>query len=149
MEILIVEEAADKQGIYVRSGGLCNFGGIATYLKFTERELRAAYARGHRCNKPMILVEGRATGVVRISMDAMSIREDIDKFISFAQETYIGNCLRSSLETFEKHPAVVATSDAINEKAMQYLARRNHQGPVQSRRGRSWFRKTVHFCADR
>ena len=84
-----VEEAADRRGIYVRSGSLCNPGGVAKYLKWTPNDMRAAFATGHRCSNPTQSVLGRSTGVVRLSLGAMSTSGDIKTFIRFAEETYI------------------------------------------------------------
>ncbi|OBW65718.1 MAG: Uncharacterized protein AUREO_042220 [Aureobasidium pullulans] len=38
----VIEELADNEGIYVRSGSLCNPGGIATYLGYTPQDLKLA-----------------------------------------------------------------------------------------------------------
>jgi molybdenum cofactor sulfurtransferase len=84
-----VEKEADKQGISVRSGSLCNPGGIATYLKWSPKELRAAYDEGHRCSEPLAQVFGKPIGVVRVSLGAMSSDEDIEKFVTFVRETYL------------------------------------------------------------
>lgn len=84
-----VEEAADDQNIYVRSGSLCNPGGVATYLNWSPAEMRAAFAAGHRCSHPTQVVHGKATGVVRVSMGAMSTSADVNGFINFLKETYL------------------------------------------------------------
>lgn len=84
-----VESAADSEKIYVRSGAMCNAGGIATYLKWSAENLRGAYEHGHRCNRPIALMEGRATGVVRISLGAMSSKGDVDSFLGFVGRVYI------------------------------------------------------------
>jgi len=47
------------------------------------------YSRGHRCNKPILKVDGRATGAVRISMGAMSTRQDVETFLSFIYRKYV------------------------------------------------------------
>lgn len=84
-----VEAAADDQNIYVRSGSLCNPGGVATYLNWSPAEMRAAFAAGHRCSHPTQIVHGKATGVVRVSMGAMSTSADVNGFINFLKETYL------------------------------------------------------------
>jgi molybdenum cofactor sulfurtransferase len=84
-----VERAADAQNIYVRSGSLCNPGGMATYLEWTPTDMKAAFAAGHRCSKPTELVDGRATGVVRASLGAMSTASDVRALISFLRATYV------------------------------------------------------------
>lgn len=83
------EKEADRQGIYVRSGSLCNPGGIATNLQWSPKELREAYAEGHKCSEPLAEVMGRALGVVRVSLGAMSNDEDCERLVRFVKETYI------------------------------------------------------------
>lgn len=51
-----VEALADQRHIFVRSGGLCNPGGIASFLRLEPREMKRAYSAGHRC--------GHATQIV-------------------------------------------------------------------------------------
>lgn len=84
-----VEEAADERQIYVRSGSLCNPGGVATYLEWSPAEMRAAYAGGHRCANPQQIVFGKATGVVRVSLGAMSVASDVTTFLDFLEEVYV------------------------------------------------------------
>lgn len=84
-----VEEAADERQIYVRSGSLCNPGGMASYLGWSPSEMRAAYAAGHRCSHPTQLMFGRPTGVVRVSLGAMSTERDVRTFLNFMEEVYM------------------------------------------------------------
>ncbi|KAL2354971.1 pyridoxal phosphate-dependent transferase [Cryomyces antarcticus] len=84
-----VEKAADEQQIYVRSGSLCNPGGVATYLKWTPPEMRAAFAAGHKCSNPTQVVKGKSTGVVRVSLGAMSTRADVETLLDFMRQTYV------------------------------------------------------------
>ncbi|KAI6792944.1 PLP-dependent transferase [Hortaea werneckii] len=85
-----VEEAADERNIYIRSGSLCNPGGVATYLEWSPAEMKAAYAAGHRCSNPTQIMLGKATGVVRASLGAMSTAADVQNFLKFIQEVYVG-----------------------------------------------------------
>lgn len=84
-----VEEAADARNIFVRSGSLCNPGGVATYLKWSPAEMRAAFAAGHRCSHPTQVMLGKPTGVVRISLGAMSTVADVLAFVHFLDEVYV------------------------------------------------------------
>ena len=83
-----VEKTCDAHGIYVRSGSLCNPGGVATYLGWTPADMRAAYAAGHRCSKPIQNVLGKATGVVRVSLGAMNTAGDVLTLLHFLSKTY-------------------------------------------------------------
>lgn len=84
-----VEQAADDRGIFVRSGSLCNPGGMATYLRWSPAEMKAAFAAGHRCSNPTQVVNGKATGVVRASLGAMSTAADVVGFLHFLANTYV------------------------------------------------------------
>lgn len=84
-----VEEAADDRNIFVRSGSLCNPGGVATYLNWSPAEMKAAHAAGHRCSNPTQLMLGKPTGVVRVSLGAMNTAADLHTLIRFLDETYV------------------------------------------------------------
>ena len=85
-----VERAADRKGIFVRSGGHCNPGGVTSYLGWTPRDLREMYVRmGHACEDMVQLYLGRPTGVVRASLGACSTMKDIDALLDFVREEYV------------------------------------------------------------
>lgn len=84
-----VEEAADERNIYVRSGSLCNPGGVAAYLGWSPAEMKAAYAAGHRCSNPTQVMLGKPTGVVRVSLGAMSTMADVTTLLNFIEEVYV------------------------------------------------------------
>lgn len=84
-----VEKAADAEGIYIRSGALCNPGGTASYLGWKAKDMRKAFNSGHRCSKPIEITTGRPTGVVRVSFGACSIVADIHALMSFLRRTYV------------------------------------------------------------
>ncbi|USW48160.1 Putative aminotransferase class V domain, pyridoxal phosphate-dependent transferase, major [Septoria linicola] len=84
-----VEEAADERNIYIRSGSLCNPGGVATYLNWTPAEMKAAFAAGHRCTNPTQVMLGKPTGVVRVSLGAMSTASDVNILLRFVEEVYV------------------------------------------------------------
>jgi hypothetical protein len=112
-----VEKAADAQRIYVRSGGLCNPGGVALYLGWQPQHMKAAYAYGHRCSKPIQGIGGRATGVVRASLGACSSRKDILALVDFLKMAY--------LEGSEVEPtgqSVDAVFDGVADKPEEFQA---------------------------
>ncbi|KUJ22541.1 putative molybdenum cofactor sulfurase, partial [Mollisia scopiformis] len=64
-----VEGQANTHGIYLRSGGLCNSGGISSYLKIEPWQFMRAWSQGHRCGEPGLdNINGKPTGVVRVSL---------------------------------------------------------------------------------
>jgi molybdenum cofactor sulfurtransferase len=84
-----IEREADAHNVYLRTGGLCNPGGVATYLGWTKSKFDVAYALGHTCTKPLEVYGGRATGVVRASLGACSSQEDVDMLIAFLKREYV------------------------------------------------------------
>ena len=84
-----VEQAADERSIFVRSGSLCNPGGVATYLNWSPAEMKAAFAAGHRCSNPTQIMLGKPTGVVRVSLGAMSTAGDVHTLLRFLEEVYV------------------------------------------------------------
>jgi hypothetical protein len=89
----IVEVLADARGIYVRSGQLCNPGGISKHLSFDTWQMQRLWSQGHRCGEAgergTELVNGKPTGVVRVSLGAMTTNKNIDDFIRFLHEEFI------------------------------------------------------------
>jgi molybdenum cofactor sulfurtransferase len=85
-----VEKIANEKGIFLRSGGLCNAGGIASYLEVEPWQFKRAWSAGHRCGEEGIdLVNGKPTGVVRASLGAMSTIADVDTFLDFLAEVFV------------------------------------------------------------
>ncbi|KAK6604102.1 MOSC N-terminal beta barrel domain-containing protein [Botrytis cinerea] len=86
-----VEQLANRKDIYVRAGGLCNPGGIASYLKVAPWHFKRAWSAGHRCSESdnTEIINGKPTGVVRASLGAMSILSDVDTFLAFMLETFV------------------------------------------------------------
>lgn len=87
-----VEKLAAVKHFHIRTGGLCNPGGIATALDLSPWEMKANFSAGFRCgNDNDIMSSGKPTGVIRISLGAMSTISDVDRFIKFIREFYIEN----------------------------------------------------------
>lgn len=108
-----VEKSANEVGIFVRSGGLCNAGGIAHHLKIEPWQFKRNWSAGFRCGgapdgKNSINVQ--PTGVVRVSLGAMSVISDVDTFLDFMEITYITNPV--STETLVGRVCLPTTSGA-------------------------------------
>ncbi|KAK6519173.1 hypothetical protein TWF281_003862 [Arthrobotrys megalospora] len=84
-----VEEAAIRNNIHIRSGGVCNPGGVSTVLQLNSLEMKKNFDAGMVCGDKHDLMAGRPTGIVRISFGAMSSMDDVEKFISFVEQTYV------------------------------------------------------------
>jgi molybdenum cofactor sulfurtransferase len=84
-----VEKLAAIRSIQLRTGGLCNPGGIATHLQLSASELSKNFAAGQRCGDDNDILNGKPTGVIRVSFGAMSNIEDADTFVEFIEEFFL------------------------------------------------------------
>ncbi|QIX01974.1 hypothetical protein AMS68_007491 [Peltaster fructicola] len=117
-----VEQAADERSIYVRSGSLCNPGGVATYLQWSPAEMRAAHAAGHRCSHPTQVMFGKATGVVRVSLGAMSVARDVSTFVKFLKQYYTDQTAQSKLRVEARVEALPTPTSAVSMTAPMSMA---------------------------
>jgi molybdenum cofactor sulfurtransferase len=70
--------------IHIRTGSLCNPGGMASALELSPADLRAAFEGGFRCNHQEDLRQGGALfGMVRVTIGAMSTMKDVEIFAEF------------------------------------------------------------------
>ena len=83
-----VESLAIAKGIQLRTGGVCNAGGIASSLGLSSEELKHNFAEGVRCGNAIDVMGGKPTGIIRASLGAMSTEEDIQKLITFVKKNY-------------------------------------------------------------
>ena len=79
------ERLAILNNIQLRTGGVCNPGGIASALKMSAQEMRDNYDEGLRCGNELDEINGKPTGIIRVSLGAMSSMQDIEKFMVFMQ----------------------------------------------------------------
>lgn len=79
------ERLAILNKVQLRTGGVCNPGGIASALDMSPREMRDNFDEGLRCGNELDVINGKPTGIVRVSLGAMSSMQDIEKFMVFMQ----------------------------------------------------------------
>ncbi|EEP77662.1 hypothetical protein UREG_02511 [Uncinocarpus reesii 1704] len=84
-----VEKLATVKNIHIRSGGLCNPGGIASFLHLTSDDMKRNYAAGVRCGDENDIMDGKPSGVLRVSVGAMTNIRDIDNFVNFISDFYV------------------------------------------------------------
>lgn len=82
------EKLAGLRQIHVRTGGVCCPGGVASTLGLSPMDIRRNFSSGIRCGSLHDLVGGRPTGIIRASLGAMSIKDDVDRFMNFISEFY-------------------------------------------------------------
>ena len=84
-----VEKLANIRNIQLRSGGLCNPGGIASSLELKPWEMKQNFSAGQRCGNENDILGGKPTGMLRISLGASSCMQDVTTFIDFVQEFFV------------------------------------------------------------
>lgn len=88
-----VERLADENNIFVRSGQLCNPGGIATHLGFEKWHLQRLWSHGRRRREHDLaraeVHHGRPTGVVRVSLGAMTTMTNVETLLTFLREQFM------------------------------------------------------------
>ncbi|ROT37398.1 MOSC N-terminal beta barrel domain-containing protein [Sodiomyces alkalinus F11] len=82
------EKLAALKNFHVRTGGVCSPGGVVAALGLHPWEVRRNFSSGFRCGTDQDIIAGKPTGVIRVSLGAMSIVSDVDRFISFIEEFY-------------------------------------------------------------
>ena len=83
------EKLATVRKFHIRSGGLCNPGGVATHLNLEPWEMRQNFSAGLRCGAETDIYAGKITGIIRTSFGAMSTDSDVEAFASFVKEFYV------------------------------------------------------------
>lgn len=83
-----VEKVATLKRFHIRTGGLCNPGGIALALGLEPWEMKQNFSSGFRCGTDNDIIAGKPTGVIRASLGAMSTISDVDSFVDFVAEFY-------------------------------------------------------------
>ena len=108
-----VEKLTTIRNIQIRTGGLCNPGGIASSLELTSQDFRRNFSAGVRCGQGGLIIGGKPTGVIRVSLGAMSNLEDITTFVDFVQEFFV--------EARPKEPPVAVLHGSINSFHVESL----------------------------
>ena len=83
------EKLANIKKINVRTGGVCNPGGVASCLNLASWEMKQNYSAGQRCGHEIDIINGKPTGVIRISLGAVSTTQDVRAFVDFIKEFYV------------------------------------------------------------
>jgi len=72
-----VEKLAAIKNIQLRTGGLCNPGGVASSLGLAPWEMRDNFSAGQRCGNDNDIIRAKPTGMLRVSLGAMSTLKDV------------------------------------------------------------------------
>ncbi|KAH6892372.1 pyridoxal phosphate-dependent transferase [Thelonectria olida] len=82
------DKLASVRGFHTRTGGLCNPGGVAAALELEPWEMKKNFSAGFRCGDENDIRNGKPTGVIRVSLGALSTVKDVDMFLAFVSEFY-------------------------------------------------------------
>ncbi|KAI9794860.1 MAG: hypothetical protein M1816_002988 [Peltula sp. TS41687] len=83
-----VEKLATIKNIHIRTGGLCNPGGIAHFLRLTPGEMKRNLSGGQRCETEFESPSSKPIGAIRVSLGAMSNMDDVNVFLDFIKEFF-------------------------------------------------------------
>ncbi|KAL8719482.1 MAG: hypothetical protein Q9225_003509, partial [Loekoesia sp. 1 TL-2023] len=84
-----IEKLAAIRNIQFRTGGLCNPGGVASLLDLAPWEMKRNFSAGQRCGNEDDILGGKPTGVIRLSLGAMSNIQDVTAFARFIEEFFV------------------------------------------------------------
>ena len=90
-----IEKLANIKSIHLRTGGLCNPAGVSLSLDLNPWELKRNFLAGHRCDGEDDIIAGKPTGMVRVSLGAMSNLQDVTTFIDFVKEFFVEGSVTS------------------------------------------------------
>lgn len=83
------EKVSSLRNFALRTGALCNPGGVQKYLNIQNWEVERNFKRGRFCGNDFDVMEGKNTGVIRVSFGASSTVEDVCTFVDFIRELYV------------------------------------------------------------
>jgi molybdenum cofactor sulfurtransferase len=112
------EKLASVRNFHIRTGGLCNPGGVAKSLKLEAWEMRRNFSAGFRCGAETDIYSGKITGIIRASIGAMSTVSDVDAFVSFIREFHVEDTIPHSPLCFDVPPE--GSSDLFVESLTVY-----------------------------
>ena len=115
------EKLASVRNFHVRTGGLCNPGGLAKSLNLEAWEMTRNFSAGFRCGAEADIYAGKITGMIRASVGAMSTTSDIEAFVSFVREFYA-----------ESLPRASPNPDATQEKSAELFVESLTIFPIKS-----------------
>jgi molybdenum cofactor sulfurtransferase len=102
------EKLSSLRNIALRTGGMCNPGGVEQYLNLQSWEVERNFGRGKVCGDDVDVVEGKNTGVIRVSFGACSTVQEVCAFVDFIREFYI-----------EKESISMGTTESIPSMTIQ------------------------------
>ncbi|KAI1267100.1 PLP-dependent transferase [Xylariaceae sp. FL1019] len=121
-----VERVANDANIYIRSGGVCNPGGISSLLGYEPWMSDRALSAGHQCSSQLGIgvIHGVPTGIVRASIGAMSTQRDVDTFLQFLRATFVDGDRGAVEDVKETHLIDIGTSSHKGSRRQKTITKR-------------------------
>ncbi|KAJ8113692.1 hypothetical protein OPT61_g4238 [Boeremia exigua] len=113
-----VEKLAAIKNFHLRTGGLCNPGGIAASLDLAPWEMHENFSAGQRCGNENDIMRGKPTGMVRVSLGAMSTLDDVQSFIAFVREFFVQRKLPSAIPPHICEEAEPSPASRLNVESL-------------------------------
>lgn len=82
----LVGTMASDRGILLRTGCHCNAGACQRYLGITDEDIRHFFSSGKVCGDDLGIIDGRATGVIRVSFGLYSTLADVHAWLQLLEE---------------------------------------------------------------
>ncbi|GMF05654.1 unnamed protein product [Ambrosiozyma monospora] len=98
------EQVSSLQCISLRTGTVCNPGGVQKILGRTTKDIVGDYKKGHKCGDRMDIMNGKPTGVIRVSVGAMTLKSEI-------------NCLIQSIRDFMETQKTSCSAGSVGKIA--------------------------------
>lgn len=92
-----VEKLAAVKSFQLRTGGLCNPGGVAYSLGLAPWEMKENFSAGQRCGNDNDIIRAKPTGIIRVSLGAMSTLKDVTSFVEFVREFFVQESLEETI----------------------------------------------------
>lgn len=85
----LVSEKAKERSIVLRTGCHCNPGACMKHLDLSDKDIRYFFASGKVCGDDMGVIDGRHTGVVRISFGTFSTLDDVSRWTALLEDEFL------------------------------------------------------------
>jgi molybdenum cofactor sulfurtransferase len=89
---------ASANQIHIRTGTLCNPGGMADALDISSAELKMYYDAGFRCGGKDDVRGDKAVGMARVSLGASSTMADVNCWIEFLKTFFVEGALQPAVQ---------------------------------------------------
>lgn len=84
-----VEKELALRNFAVRTGGMCNPGGVEKYMELGNGGLEHLFRIGKVCGDQRDIINGRNIGVIRVSFGASSTFEEVYALVDFLRDFYV------------------------------------------------------------